>query len=263
MLKKYFETFFTSLVRFFASPSRDSWRSWFFSNSSSVTVSRELTRARALLCGKPSLKTFAGNKWTACWRSPSKLSNFAITVLAIAWSMPTRRDFGGLGCPWWVEKGLSCPVSLLRAKYNAPFVVDDIIRYEGDTEGVLGDILDRLYITTLVSPAHGVFDSLSCLFDLKFAGKPPWVRRGPSLIMPLIVRWIIDDALAVIDEIALAVRHIWCKVDQCQRNERNCECRRVGDPRVIPGGRVDTNPSGSCRKDLNQSNVIQKDETTF
>ena len=48
-----------------------------------------------------------------------------------------------------------------------------IIHNEGDTEGVLDDILYRLYVTTLVSNANGVFESLSCLFELKFAGIPP------------------------------------------------------------------------------------------
>ena len=76
---------------------------------------------------------------------------------------------------------------LSRAKYNAPFVLLDIVRDEGDTEGVLGDILDRLYVTALVPHAHGVSDSLSCLYELKFAGIPPRVRRGPPLIMSLIV----------------------------------------------------------------------------
>ena len=97
-----------------------------------------------------------------------------MTVLATAGSVSTTQDLGCLDVPDGSRRGFRVPsLSLSRAKHNAPFVVDDIIRYEGDTEGVLGDILDRLNITTFVSPAHGVFDSLSCLFELKFADIPP------------------------------------------------------------------------------------------
>ena len=103
-----------------------------------------------------------------------------MTVLATAGSMPTRRDLGFLDVPDGSRRGFC-------AKYNAPFVVFDIVCDEGDTEGVLGNILDRLYVTALVPHAHGVCASLSCLYELKSARILPRVRRGPTMIMPLIV----------------------------------------------------------------------------
>ena len=66
------------------------------SNRSCETVSKELTRRlSAAFGGEPS----AGNKWTACWRSLSKWSYSAITVLTMAGSMPMRRNLGCLDVP--------------------------------------------------------------------------------------------------------------------------------------------------------------------
>ena len=89
-----------------------------------------------------------------------------------------------------------------------PLVFVDISRDERDAVCVICNILDSLYVPALMSHARGVCYSLSCLYELKLASVSPRVRSGPSMIMPLIVWRIINDALTVFDDGALAVGHI-------------------------------------------------------
>ena len=69
--------------------------------------------------------------------------------------------------------------------------------------------------------------------------------------MPLIIWRIIDNLLTKIDQVALALIHILCIEHRRQRNEHQLEYGRGGDARVIPGGRVDTDISGTWWKDHN------------
>jgi len=90
--------------------------------------------------------------------------------------------------------GFRAPLLSLGAMYKATAVRCDVSRDEGNPVCVVSDIFNRLYVTTIVARAQGIFDPMPCFSDYT-AGTTPRVWRRPTMIMPLIIWRVINDDL--------------------------------------------------------------------